>query len=210
MAYYKTTDHRQATNHRPTDKSSTVRPTTDNRPTDKCFTDPPTTATDHRPNNKCSIDPPTTDLSTGPPPTHRSPTHRHYYNWPTTLWFTNLILTEPPLDQFFQQLISVHHSEMVSFITEFVKLFTKWLIKNNIDKLQILFIIPFGNWYLRIGLISIFKCFLLKNFFLFLWCSCCKTFFISLYLKKKNRVLSNCCYTGLQMSESFHKTKMGW
>ena len=63
----------------------TKPPTTDHRPTDKC-------STDYRPTYKCF-----TDSPKGPPPTHRT-----YYNWSTTLSLTNLILTESPLDQFFQ------------------------------------------------------------------------------------------------------------
>ena len=124
--------------HWPTNRCSTNPPTTDHRPTDKCSTDPPTT--DHRLTDRSSIDPSITN----------SPTHRPYYNWPLILWLANLILTKYLLDQFFQQLISSHHSEWAPFITELVKLFINWLIKKNVDKLQILFIIPFGNWYLRI------------------------------------------------------------
>ena len=91
----------------------------------------------------------------------------------------------------------------------------------NADKLQILLIIPFGNWYLEIGIWNknigrahrFSKCLLSTYFFLFLWRLCCKTFFISLFQKKRtlswNRVLSNSCCTGLQLSESFYKTKLG-
>ena len=68
----------------------TKPPTTDHRPTGRCSIDPTTTETDHWLTDRSSTDPPITD----------SPTHRPYYNWPTTLWLTNLILTESPLDQF--------------------------------------------------------------------------------------------------------------
>ena len=88
-------------------------PTTAHRPTDRCSTDPPTT---DPPTHQL----PTTDTPTGPPPTHRSPTQRPYYNWPRTLWLANLILTESPVDQFFQQLILIHHSQWVPFIAEII------------------------------------------------------------------------------------------
>ena len=104
QAYYKTTDHRPPT-HRPTDhRQPTTNPPTSAPPTHR----PP--RTDHQPTVKCSTDPPTQW-----PLTHRqvlhdplitdSPTYRPYYNWLTTLWLANLILTKSPSDQFFQIII---------------------------------------------------------------------------------------------------------
>ena len=94
-------------------------------------TDPPTTnnlppanrqvfyqPTDHRLTNKSYIDLRITNSST-------------LLHWPTILWLTNLS----------------HHwtnSFSKSFVTELVKLFIKWLIQKNVDKLQ--------TWYLRIGI----------------------------------------------------------
>ena len=74
-------------NHRPTDRPSTDPLAANHRPTASA---PPT----HRQ--------PPTDSPKGPPPTHRLPTHQPTYNWPPTLCFTKIILTESPLDQFFQ------------------------------------------------------------------------------------------------------------
>ena len=102
-------NHRLRTGHRP--------PTTDHRPTnsssnDLPTTDPPASALPtKRPTDKWPTDPPTTDSSTGSPPNQQSLTPWPYYKWPTTLWLTNLTLTESPLDLFFQQLISICHSE---------------------------------------------------------------------------------------------------
>ena len=132
--------------YQPTDRSSTdpltTNPQTNAPPTHQSPT------TNDQPTNKCSTDPPTTDRRLTNRFTTNSPTQWRYYNWPTTLWLANLILT----DQFFQQSNSIHHSEWVPFITELVKIFIKWLIKKNVDKLQILLVIPFGNRYLRIGI----------------------------------------------------------
>ena len=141
------TGHRPPrTDHRPTNRSST----------DTQTTDPPTSApTTHRPS--------TTDSPACPPSTHRPPTNDHQltsrssidpliielptyrpsYNWQPTLWLTKLTLTESPLD-------STNSSFEMGTIYEFVKLFIKWMVKKNLDKLQILWIIAFGNWYLRI------------------------------------------------------------
>ena len=96
--------HRQVL-HRPTDhwplnNQEMLHWSTDNRPTDKCSTDnqlPTKEQVFHRPTNnrlsdRSSNDSLITDL----------PTHRPYYNWLPTLWLTNLIFTESPLDQFFQ------------------------------------------------------------------------------------------------------------
>ena len=199
MAYYETNDHRQTTDNQPLTHQQVLHRFTDHQPPTHQqvlhwppripTTDPLTSAPqthqqptpDHRPTDMCSTNPPTTDhqptdRSSTDPPIINPLTHRPFYNWPTTLWLTNLILTETPLDQFFQQLISIHHLKWVPFITELVKLFIKWFIKKNVDKLQILFIIPFGNWYHRIGIWNeeiggayhFSKCFLLKNLFLFL------------------------------------------
>ena len=91
LACDKTTDHRQATDQQKlTTDLQVVHQPTDHWPTNKCSTDPLTT--DHRPSYKCSTDPPTTN----------SLTHQSYYNWPPTLRLAKLILTESPLDQFFQ------------------------------------------------------------------------------------------------------------
>ena len=93
LAYYKTTDHWQVTDHRkPTHRQVLYWPPKSDPPTSA----PPT----HRPTDKCFTDPPTINSQTGPPPTHRSPIHQPYYKWPTTHWVTNLILTGSLLDQF--------------------------------------------------------------------------------------------------------------
>lgn len=122
MAYYKSTDHPQLTHrqvlHLPSDhqQRTTDPPTTNNQPPAKrqVFYQP----TDHRLTNKSYIDLRITNSST-------------LLHWPTILWLTNLS----------------HHwtnSFSKSFVTELVKLFIKWLIQKNVDKLQ--------TWYLRIGI----------------------------------------------------------
>lgn len=122
MAYYKSTDHPQLTHrqvlHLPTDhqQRTTDPPTTNNQPPTnrQVFYQP----TDHRLTNKSYIDLRITNSST-------------LLHWPTILWLTNLS----------------HHwtnSFSKSFVTELVKLFIKWLIQKNVDKLQ--------TWYLRIGI----------------------------------------------------------
>ena len=102
MAYYKTTDHRQTTDRRPPTLRQVLHRQPAHRPTDMCSTDPPTTTTDQRPTDMCSTDPSTTDhrlidRSSTDPPITDSPTQRPYYNWPTTLWLSNLILIGPIL-----------------------------------------------------------------------------------------------------------------
>ena len=75
-----------------------------------------------------TTDPPTTNKSYIDLRITNSSTLLH---WPTILWLTNLS----------------HHwtnSFSKSFVTELVKLFIKWLIQKNVDKLQ--------TWYLRIGI----------------------------------------------------------
>ena len=99
-----TTNNRPATHrqvlHRPIDHWPLNNRQMLHRSTDKCSTDnqlPTKEQVFHRPTNnrltnKSSNDSLITDL----------PTHRPYYNWLATLWLTNLIFTESPLDQFIQ------------------------------------------------------------------------------------------------------------
>ena len=77
------------TTHPPTGRSSTDPSTTNNRPPN------------HRP-PKSTTDPPTSTSLTHRPPTTNLLIHDSSYNGPPTLWFTKLILTESPLDQFFR------------------------------------------------------------------------------------------------------------
>ena len=104
----------------------------------------------HWPTGHRLTDRSSTDLPSHRPTDHRPLTYR--LNWPQSLWLNKLILTESPLKQFFLHLISICHSDWVLFTSKFVNLFLKWLIKKNADELQVLLIIPFGNWYFRIGI----------------------------------------------------------
>ena len=68
-----------------------------------------------------------------PPTTDHQPTNRFSTDAPTHWPYCN----KPPT-------LLIGHSHWVLFITEFVKLFKKWLVKKDVDKLQVLLTIPFG------------------------------------------------------------------
>ena len=98
QTFEKITNHRQVNNHKqPTKIRSSTIPSTDDPPTSTPPIHLPPT-TNHWPTDKCSANPPTTDSPTGPSPITNSPSHRLYYNWPVTLWLSNLILRQSPLD----------------------------------------------------------------------------------------------------------------
>ena len=98
---------------------------------------PPTT--NHQLTDRPSTNPPTTNLLVTHSPTWLTINHL------THQIYFNRVTTEP-----FLSLISICHSHWILFITEFIKSFIKWLVKKNVDKLQILLIIPFENSHLKI------------------------------------------------------------
>ena len=157
VAYYKMTDHQQAINHQQptTDPSIGLPPTprrlkTDQRPTDKCSTDPTTTDNQQLAHRQVLHRLPTTTSPKSSPATYRSRIHRpadhQLTNSPTLLQLTTNLLIHP---SYFNRDTIGPILSWVLFITEIVKLFIKWLVKKNVDKLQLLLIISFGNWYLR-------------------------------------------------------------
>ena len=139
-AYCKTTDHGQATDCRqPTTDPPRVPPQTQGSPTtNRPSTDPAT----HWP--------PISDSPKGLPLTTHPPTNR--LTDPATHWIELTLTNQTYFNRVtirpFFSLINFNFSfGLVLFTTEFVK----WFVKNNVDKLQNLIIIPFGNWYFRIG-----------------------------------------------------------
>ena len=98
---------------------------------------------------------PTDKYSTNPSTTNNQPlTNRQLFHQPTNHWLTNRSLTDHQLtvSSTLLQLTSNPLTQQSHFNTVtigLVKLLIKWLIKKNVDKLQILLSDPFGNWYIR-------------------------------------------------------------
>ena len=120
------------------------------------------TTTDNQPPNQNQIlhqpinSRPTDKYSTNPSTTNNQPlTNRQVFHQPTDHWLTNRSLTDHQLTVS-STLLSLtsnpltQQSHFNRVTIGLVKLLIRWLIKKNVDKLQILLIDPFGNWYIRI------------------------------------------------------------
>ena len=138
------TNNRQAL-HWPTDQRTPTHRQVLHRPltTDSLTGIPPThqpPTNDHRLTSRSSL------------PNHWSPTHENSYNRLPTLWLPKIYLrvTIGPIISIINFSLSFG---MGTIYYGMCKIIYKMSSKNkNIDKSQILLIIPFGNWHLRIGI----------------------------------------------------------